>query len=145
MAVVPNWDTAACVGAAENFRFFLETPCQRWNPGFCQKDGSKIALKKHDHTRGRTMTRLGMEQKYLQPAIRGKIADLLDYPVVSARVVLSGSKLEEKLCTETGVEGLFMFSRIPPGSYTLEVNYSGFSKLVQRGIAVRDHSSPAWI
>jgi hypothetical protein len=86
------------------------------------------------------MTRLGMEQKYLQPAIRGKIADLLDYPVVSARVVLSGSKLEEKLCTVTGVEGLFMFSRIPPGSYTLEVIYSGFSKLVQRGIAVRDHS-----
>ena len=33
-----------------------------------------------------------------------------------------------------------MFSRIPPGSYTLEVNYSGFSKLVQRGIAVRDHA-----
>jgi hypothetical protein len=81
-----------------------------------------------------------MEQKYLQPAIRGKIADLLDYPVVSARVVLSGSKLAEKLCTVTGVEGLFMFSRVPPGSYTLEVIYSGFSKLVQRGIAVRDHS-----
>jgi hypothetical protein len=83
---------------------------------------------------------MGMEQKYLQPAIRGKIADLLDYPVVSARVVLSGSKLEEKLCSVTGVEGLFMFNRIPPGSYTLEVIYSGFSKLVQRGIAVRDHA-----
>jgi hypothetical protein len=83
---------------------------------------------------------MGMEQKYLQPAIRGKIADLLDYPVVSARVVLSGAKLEEKLCSVTGVEGLFMFNRIPPGSYTLEVIYSGFSKLVQRGIAVRDHA-----
>jgi hypothetical protein len=80
------------------------------------------------------------EQNYLEPAIRGKIADLLDYPVVSARVFLSGSKLEEKLCTVTGVEGLFMFSRIPPGSYTLEVAYSGFSKMVQRGIAVRDHA-----
>lgn len=86
------------------------------------------------------MMRLGMEQKYLQPAIHGKIADLLDYPVASARVVLSGTKLEEKLCTVTGVEGNFMFSRIPPGSYTLEVIYSGFSKLVQRGIAVRDHA-----
>lgn len=86
------------------------------------------------------MMRLGMEQKYLQPAIRGKIADLRDYPVVSARVVLSGAKLEEKLCTVTGVEGLFMFNRVPPGSYTLEVIYSGFSKLVQRGIAVRNHS-----
>ena len=86
------------------------------------------------------MMRMGMEQKYLQPAIHGKIADLLDYPVASARVVLSGTKLEEKLRTVTGVEGNFMFSRIPPGSYTLEVIYSGFSKLVQRGIAVRDHA-----
>lgn len=86
------------------------------------------------------MMRLGTEQKYLQPAIRGKIADLLDYPVASARVVLSGAKLAEKRCTMTGVEGLFMFNLIPPGSYTLEVIYSGFSKLVQRGIAVRDHA-----
>jgi hypothetical protein len=81
-----------------------------------------------------------MEQRYLQPAIHGKIADLLDCPVVSARVVLSGAKLAEKLCTVTGVGGLFMFSRVPPGSYTMEVIYSGFSKLVQRGIAVRDHA-----
>ena len=81
-----------------------------------------------------------MEQEYLQPAIRGKIANLLDYPVVSAQVVLSGAKLEEKLHSVTGVEGLFMFSHVPPGSYTLEVIYRGFNKLVQRGIAVRDHT-----
>lgn len=81
-----------------------------------------------------------MEQKYLQPAIRGKIADLLDYPVPAAWVVLSGAKLAEKRCTVTGTEGHFMFSRIPPGSYTLEVIYSGFGKLVQRGIAVHDHA-----
>ncbi|MCX6555296.1 MAG: carboxypeptidase-like regulatory domain-containing protein [Candidatus Aminicenantes bacterium] len=80
------------------------------------------------------------EKACLQPAIRGKIADLLDYPVVSARVVLSGAKLEDKLSSVTGKEGIFMFCRIPPGSYTLEVNYNGFSKLVQRGIAVRDHT-----
>ena len=81
-----------------------------------------------------------MGKNHLQPEIRGKIADHLDYPVVSARVVLSGTKLPEKLCTVTGVEGLFMFNRIPPGSYTMEVIYSGFSKLVQRGIAVLDHT-----
>ena len=86
------------------------------------------------------MIAVEMEQKYLQPAIRGKIADLLDYPVVSARVVLSGAKLEEKLCSVTGLEGVFMFSPIPPGNYTLEVIYGGFAKLVQRGIAVRDHT-----
>jgi hypothetical protein len=126
--------------AGENFYFFIEKPCQNGAPGFFQKNGSKIATKKHEHTSGRTMIRLGMEQKYLQPAIHGKIADLLDCPVASARVVLSGSKLAEKLCTVTGVEGLFMFSRVPPGSYTMEVIYSGFSKLVQRGIAVRDHA-----
>jgi hypothetical protein len=80
------------------------------------------------------------DQKFLQPAIRGKIANLLDYPVVSARVVLSGSKLEEKRSVVTGVEGLFMFNHVPPGNYTLEVNYTGFSKLVQRGIAVREHA-----
>jgi hypothetical protein len=81
---------------------------------------------------------MGMEQIHLQPAIRGKIADVQDYPVASARVLLSGSKLVEKLSTRTGMEGYFMFSCLPPGVYTLEVLYSGFSKLVQRGIAVRE-------
>ncbi len=80
------------------------------------------------------------KQKFLQPAIRGKIAGWLDSPVASARVILSGTKLKEKLSSVTGVEGLFMFNRIPPGSYTLEVLYSGFRKLVQPGIAVRDRS-----
>jgi hypothetical protein len=79
-------------------------------------------------------------QTGLQPAIRGKIGDLLDYPVASARVVLSGAKLAEKLHAMTGMEGSFMFSRIPPGVYTLEIICSGFSKLVQRGIAVHDHA-----
>jgi len=82
----------------------------------------------------------GMDTTQLQPAIRGKIADLLDYPVASARVVLCGSKLSEKLSTMTGLEGSFMFSRVPPGVYTLEVRYSGFHKLVQRGIAVLDNA-----
>jgi hypothetical protein len=82
----------------------------------------------------------GMENPCLQPAIRGKIGDLLDYPVTSAQVVLSGSKLAEKLCTMTGMEGSFMFSRIPPGVYTLEIICSGFGKLVQRGIAVQEHA-----
>ena len=82
----------------------------------------------------------GMARTCLQPAIRGKIGDPLDYPVKSARVVLSGSKLADKLCTVTGMEGSFMFSRIPPGVYTLEITCSGFSKLVQRGIAVHDNA-----
>lgn len=80
------------------------------------------------------------KHKFLQPAIRGKLADLLDAPIASARVILSGTKLKEKLSSVTGSEGLFMFTRIPPGSYTLEVNYGGFSKLVQRGIAVRNRT-----
>jgi hypothetical protein len=83
---------------------------------------------------------LGAEITCLQPAIRGKIGDHLDYPVASARVVLSGSKLAEKRCTLTGMEGSFIFSRIPPGVYTLEIICSGFSKLVQRGIAVHEHA-----
>jgi len=86
------------------------------------------------------MTMMMRKQKYLQPAIRGKLADLLDYPVASARVILSGTKLKEKLCSVTGGEGLFMFNRIPPGSYTLEVDYGGFGKLVQQGIAVRNRT-----
>ncbi|MCX6558090.1 MAG: carboxypeptidase-like regulatory domain-containing protein [Candidatus Aminicenantes bacterium] len=82
----------------------------------------------------------GREPACLQPAIRGKIADLLDCPVVSARVVLSGTKLEDKLSSVTGERGIFMFCRIPPGSYTLEVTCNGFNKLVQRGISVRDRT-----
>ncbi|MBN2346745.1 MAG: carboxypeptidase regulatory-like domain-containing protein [Candidatus Aminicenantes bacterium] len=76
----------------------------------------------------------------LQPAIRGKIADPLDYPVADARVVLSGTRLGEKLSTLTGDGGYFMFSPIPPGIYTLEIKYAGFSKLVQRGIAVQERA-----
>jgi hypothetical protein len=82
----------------------------------------------------------GLGQTILQPAIRGKIGDLLDDPVASARVVLSGASLADKLHTMTGMEGSFMFSRIPPGVYTLEIICSGFSKLVQRGIAVHEHA-----
>ncbi len=80
------------------------------------------------------------ESARLQPAIRGKIADLQDYPVASAQVFLSGSKLAERRSTQTGIEGYFLFTCLPPGVYTLEVLYSGFSKLVQRGIAVRERA-----
>jgi hypothetical protein len=121
-------------------RDFFKKPYQRWFSGPRQRDGSKIARIKYAYFCGKKMITMEREQKYLQSAIRGKIADLLDDPVVSARVVLSGAKLGEKLCSITGMEGVFMFSPIPPGSYTLEVTYSGFSKLVQRGIAVRDHT-----
>jgi hypothetical protein len=76
----------------------------------------------------------------LQAAIRGKIGDPLDDPVAAARVVLSGSKLPQKIATRTGSGGYFMFSRIPPGTYTLEVSCDGFGKLVQRGIAVQEHT-----
>jgi len=79
-----------------------------------------------------------LEKAPLQPAIRGKIADGLDSPVSRARVVLCGSKLGRRLSTLTGREGTFLFSRLPPGVYTLEVNCKNFSKLVQRGISVQD-------
>jgi len=82
----------------------------------------------------------GMMQSCLQEAIRGKIGDPQALPVASARVVLSGSKLGQKIATRTGSEGYFMFNRIPPGVYTLEVACAGFGKLVQRGIAVQEHA-----
>ncbi len=83
---------------------------------------------------------LCMGSALLQPAIRGKIADLLNYPVAHARVVLCGSKLGRKKSTLTGQEGTFLFSRVPPGIYTLEVNCTSYGRLVQRGIAVYDHA-----
>ncbi len=79
-----------------------------------------------------------LEKSGLQPAIRGKIADLLDYPVARARVVLCGSKLGRRISTLTGLEGTFLFNRIPPGVYTLEVKCTRFGKLVQRGITVQE-------
>lgn len=82
----------------------------------------------------------GMTQTCLQEAIRGKIGDPQDSPVASACVILSGSKLAQKITTRTGSEGYFMFNRIPPGVYTLEVACAGFGKLVQRGIAVQEHA-----
>lgn len=81
-----------------------------------------------------------MAQTCLQEAIRGKIGDPHDGPVASAHVVLSGSRLARKIATRTGSEGYFMFSRVPPGIYTLEVACPGFGKLVQRGIAVQEHA-----
>ncbi len=81
-----------------------------------------------------------MDGARLQPAIRGKIADSLNYPVASARIRLCGSRLGAKRSTLTGCAGSFMFNRVPPGVYTLEVDCSGFGKLVQRGIAVQEHS-----
>ncbi|MCU0236186.1 MAG: carboxypeptidase-like regulatory domain-containing protein [Acidobacteria bacterium] len=82
----------------------------------------------------------GVAQSCLQEAIRGKIGDPNDGPVAAAHVVLSGSRLARRIATRTGSEGYFMFNRVPPGIYTLEVACAGFGKLVQRGIAVQEHA-----
>lgn len=82
----------------------------------------------------------GLECVGLQPALRGKIADRLDAPVVRARVVLSGPRRSRRMSTLTGLEGTFLFSRVPPGIYTLEVECTNFDKLVQRGIAVQENA-----
>ena len=76
----------------------------------------------------------------LQPAIRGKIADPFDRPVASARVRIHQPKMKGWRSALTGSEGSFMFGAVTPGVYTLEVDFSGYRKLVQRGIAVQEYT-----
>jgi hypothetical protein len=105
-----------------------------------QQGGIEIALNFQVTSEGAKNMDSGMTQTCLQEAIRGKIADPQALPVASARVVLSGSQLGQKIATRTGSEGYFMFNRIPPGVYTLEVACAGFGKLVQQGIEVQEHA-----
>jgi hypothetical protein len=122
----------------------LKKSCQAGHFNLGHENGSEYAgffnMEKRQCLESMNTAMIGV---LLQPAIRGKITDPLHCPVASARVRLFGSKLTEKRSTFTGNQGSFMFNRVPPGVYTLEVTYTGFSKLVQRGIVVQEHSITA--
>lgn len=65
-------------------------------------------------------------------SIRGTVTDTSGGRVVGASVKILHEETGETRSLSTSDEGNFGFSLIPPGTYSLEVEKSGFKKLVQK-------------
>jgi outer membrane receptor protein involved in Fe transport len=66
-------------------------------------------------------------------AIRGSVHDRdFDVPLARARVTL----VEALLATGTSTDGLFLFERVPPGTYTLSVTKDGYERQIVTDVVV---------
>ncbi len=74
-----------------------------------------------------------LAQEATPGAIRGTVLDReVDSPLVGVRVVILGTVLE----TRTGEDGIFLFSRVPAGSYTLAFTKEGYERQVVSSVVV---------
>jgi hypothetical protein len=71
-----------------------------------------------------------------QAVLAGTVLDPADKPVQNARVLLIEDSTKSKRQTWTGPEGDFLFSRIEPGSYTLQAVQAGFALIQIPAIAL---------
>ena len=82
-----------------------------------------------------TFSALAQTEKSLD--VKGKVTDQQGKPVPYAHVSLAGTK--HKVMTD--MNGVFTFTKIPYGKYTLEIQMMGFQKLT-RDIQVNAKTSP---
>jgi vitamin B12 transporter len=65
-------------------------------------------------------------------ALTGRVADTQGGAVVGAVATLSGGDVSTPRSTRTGVDGVFLFGGINPGSYSLQVDAPGFQQATQQ-------------
>jgi hypothetical protein len=65
-------------------------------------------------------------------ALTGRVADTQGGAVVGAVATLSGGDVSAARSTRTGVDGVFLFGGINPGSYSLQVDAPGFQQATQQ-------------
>ena len=68
--------------------------------------------------------------------LQGTVKDASGAVVAKASVVLTGSSLGGSKSLETDSSGYYRFANLPPGTYTVIVEASGFSELKREGITV---------
>src|SRR5215470_6712709 len=69
-------------------------------------------------------------------SLSGIVQDSNGGAIAGAKVTVSDSTKGFQLETKTNSEGTFSFSTIPPGSYTVTVEATGFKKTIKSGIVL---------
>jgi outer membrane receptor protein involved in Fe transport len=69
-----------------------------------------------------------------QGTLEGSVADPSGAAVAAAHLTATNEATGLKFQTTTSSDGLFTFPVLPVGSYTVEVEHAGFSKLTRKGI-----------
>jgi Carboxypeptidase regulatory-like domain len=67
-------------------------------------------------------------------SLRGTVTDPSASVVSGATVVLTNAESKTERTATTGVQGSYLFSSVPPGTYTLGVTAQGFRKYEQTGL-----------
>src|SRR5438093_5586459 len=68
--------------------------------------------------------------------VRGTITDPTSLVVPSAKVTITNVDTRLTQTTTTGSDGIYSFTLLPVGTYTLHVEAAGFKALEQSGIAL---------
>jgi Carboxypeptidase regulatory-like domain len=68
--------------------------------------------------------------------IRGVVTDPSGSVVPSAKVTMENAATSAAVTQESNASGLYLFSFVQPGTYSITVEKSGFQKYVQSGIEV---------
>jgi Carboxypeptidase regulatory-like domain len=82
------------------------------------------------------ITHFARAQEY-RATIVGTVVDQAGAVITSASVTLTNEASNISASTKTSEDGIFQFAYVQPGSYTMTVVQSGFSKLVRRGLVVQ--------
>src|SRR4051812_45580281 len=69
-------------------------------------------------------------------SIAGRVSDPSDAPLAAAKVTLTNEATGVSLPAATNQDGLYEYSSLRVGSYTLEVERPGFKRTLQSGIIV---------
>jgi len=70
-------------------------------------------------------------------AIKGKILDKKNKPVPFANIVLLQDGIE-KNAAQANFEGEYSVSKIPAGTYTVQISFVGFDTFILEGLIVQD-------
>jgi hypothetical protein len=69
-----------------------------------------------------------------QAELTGSIHDQTGATLASARVSITSVETKRVITTTSGDSGIYLFTNVPPGSYTITVEATGFKKFVQDGV-----------
>src|SRR5262244_3781751 len=69
-----------------------------------------------------------------QAELTGEIHDQAGAALASARVIITAVDTKRVFSTTCSDSGLYLFTNLPPGGYTITVEATGFKKFVQEGV-----------
>jgi len=82
----------------------------------------------------------GLRAQELRGSVQGLVTDATGSVIVKAQVTLRNVHTGVQVSRETGATGSYLFDLVPPGSYLLSVEMTGFRTFVQQNILVQTRS-----